>query len=436
MDDRHLIPVLYFDIYILMDSFFVSSPAKFALTSTPESEQDARIPRRTQTPILESYPNNLAQSTALYGSDSNLSLRITAGPAESPPTTQNVAGDPLNLGPIRKTEEEIRQTSKRIQSFYRDQNKTIDRYLSSIDNIQSSKDTLNNLLRLKIAVNGSLAANIILFGLQVYAAVSSGSLSLFATMADSFMDLLSNSILLFAGRIANDKNILQYPTGKSRMETAGIIVFSSLMCTVSIELIIEAIKALIGHERKLDINPLAFACIAVALGTKFILFIYCFFQRNFPIARILGQDHRNDLMINSFGLTMSLLSGYLTWWIDPIGAIIIALLILRSWTTTAYEQIQLIVGKSAEPEFLNRATYIALTHHPKVLQVDTCRAYHAGNNLFVEVDIVMDRETPLWESHDIGESLQIKLEKLINVERAFVHVDYETSHKPEHHKEE
>ena len=58
---------------------------------------------------------------------------------------------------------------------------------------------------------------------------------------------------------------------------------------------------------------------------------------------------------------------------------------------------------------------IALTHHPKVLQVDTCRAYHAGNNLFVEVDIVMDRETPLWESHDIGESLQIKLEKLINV---------------------
>jgi hypothetical protein len=48
----------------------------------------------------------------------------------------------------------------------------------------------------------------------------------------------------------------------------------------------------------------------------------------------------------------------------------------------------------------------------------------------------MDRETPLWESHDIGESLQIKLEKLVNVERAFVHVDYETSHKPEHHKEE
>lgn len=69
-----------------------------------------------------------------------------------------------------------------------------------------------HLNKLKIAVDGSMAVNIILFGLQLYAAISSGSLSLFATMADSFMDLLSNSILLFAGRAANVKNILQYPT--------------------------------------------------------------------------------------------------------------------------------------------------------------------------------------------------------------------------------
>lgn len=111
-------------------------------------------------------------------------------------------------------------------------------------------------------------------------------------------------------------------------------------------------------------------------------------------------------------------------------------------------------------------TCIALTHHRKILQVDTCTAYHAGNNLFVEVDVVMAPDTPLWESHDISEGLQvstfrvpypskpcmvlsntaanrlfsrffllqIKLESLPNVERAFVHVDYETSHAPEHRK--
>lgn len=69
--------------------------------------------------------------------------------------------------------------------------------------------------------------------------------------------------------------------------------------------------------------------------------------------------------------------------------------------------------------------------HPGVILVDTCRAYYAGSQLFVEVDIVLPPTMKLRESHDIGEALQVKLESLTEVERAFVHVDYETLHKPE-----
>lgn len=39
---------------------------------------------------------------------------------------------------------------------------------------------------------------------------------------------------------------------------------------------------------------------------------------------------------------------------------------------------------------------------------------------------------PLQEAHDIGESLQEKLELLPEIERAFVHLDYEYTHRPEH----
>jgi len=37
---------------------------------------------------------------------------------------------------------------------------------------------------------------------------------------------------------------------------------------------------------------------------------------------------------------------------------------------------------------------------------------------------------PLREAHDIGESLQIKAERLEEVERCFVHLDFETMHHP------
>ena len=46
--------------------------------------------------------------------------------------------------------------------------------------------------------------------------------------------------------------------------------------------------------------------------------------------------------------------------------------------------------------------------------------------------IILPEDLPLKEAHAIGESLQIKLEKLPEVERAFVHLDFECDHKPEH----
>ena len=58
------------------------------------------------------------------------------------------------------------------------------------------------------------------------------------------------------------------------------------------------------------------------------------------------------------------------------------------------------------------------------------RGVQSGPNYFVEVDVVMDANTPLWKAHDLSQQLQDRIEVLPNVERAFVHVDHETSHVP------
>lgn len=73
-----------------------------------------------------------------------------------------------------------------------------------------------------------------------------------------------------------------------------------------------------------------------------------------------------------------------------------------------------------------------MTHSPHIVSLDTVRAWHSGPRLIVEVDIVMDERMNLKDTHDVAEALQMKLESLPNVERAYVHVDYETSHAPEH----
>ncbi|KNC97423.1 cation diffusion facilitator family transporter [Spizellomyces punctatus DAOM BR117] len=357
--------------------------------------------------------------------------------------SESEVNDPLLLQQHKKQAEELNELRKRgkagkqLTAFYERQNELIDDLLRPPDTREEGE--AKNLVKLKVAVYGSLLANICLFALQLVAAILSGSLALFATTADAFMDLASSAVLVYTGRAALSQNFHQYPTGKTRMETAGIIVFASLMATLSVQLMVEGARALISSSHEVDLSPLSIGLIAAAIATKGVLYLYCQAVSQYPSARILAQDHRNDIFMNSIGITLSVLGqkvacNRLTSGIYYKGAILIAALILRSWAGTAHEHIQYIVGKTAEPAFLQRVTYLTLTHDPRILQIDTCRAYHAGNNFFVEVDIVLPPNMLLAEAHDIGEALQIKLETLPNVERAFVHLDYETTHAPEHRK--
>ena len=72
---------------------------------------------------------------------------------------------------------------------------------------------------------------------------------------------------------------------------------------------------------------------------------------------------------------------------------------------------------------------LPLSHPSKNIQIhfrclDTVMVYHYGNEFLVELHVVMDPETSLREAHDVAEPLQMKLERLPYVERAFVHCDW------------
>ncbi|ORY46101.1 cation efflux protein [Rhizoclosmatium globosum] len=209
-------------------------------------------------------------------------------------------------------------------------------------------------------------------------------------------------------------------------------LFSCIMGALSFELIIEAAKTIAAGDHTTALTVLNLGCIGVAITVKAFLFAYCYLLRKYPSAGVLAQDHRNDIILNSTGIILSLMGQHIAWWIDPMGGIIIALWILINWSQTAIVNIQKFIGETAPPALLNKITYIAVSHHPDILQVDTVRAYSSGVGYFCEVDIVVDPLTTVHAAHDIAESLQVVLESLEEIERAFVHIDYNVTHHPEH----
>jgi len=153
-----------------------------------------------------------------------------------------------------------------------------------------------------------------------------------------------------------------------------------------------------------------------------------------PTLQALALDHYNDCLSNlvaALALLAALASPKL-WFLDPIGAISISAYVVYSWYETGKDQIGQLSGKAAPPNLVLNIRSIAEAFDRRILAVDECRAYHFGPRFLVELEVVLPRETLLFESHDLGMELQYEIEGREEVERCFVHMDYERREYDEH----
>ncbi|KAF3653839.1 Metal tolerance protein 3 [Capsicum annuum] len=277
-------------------------------------------------------------------------------------------------------------------------------------------------------------ANVLLLAFKIFATVKSGSLAIAASTLDSLLDLMAGGILWLSHLSMKNINIYKYPIGKLRVQPVGIIIFAAVMATLGFQVLIQAVEKLLENKspEKMTSDQLVwlYGIMITATMIKLALWLYCRSSGN-SIVRAYAKDHYFDVVTNVVGLVAAVLGDKFYWWIDPVGAIILALYTITNWSGTVLENAVSLVGQSAPPEYLQKLTYLVI-RHPQVKRIDTVRAYTFGVLYFVEVDIELPEDLPLKEAHNVGETLQIKLEKLPEVERAFVHLDFECEHKPEH----
>eukprot|EP01064_Diplonema_japonicum_P033651 TRINITY_DN66_c1_g1_i1.p1 TRINITY_DN66_c1_g1~~TRINITY_DN66_c1_g1_i1.p1 ORF type:complete len:402 (+),score=146.66 TRINITY_DN66_c1_g1_i1:63-1268(+) len=339
---------------------------------------------------------------------------------------------------------DTRTNSEVTKDFYIGQNEAIDSFIA-MDTVRDrvrrglveEEDEEEKGSHVTFGVRGSLLANIIILAAKTVVVVKSGSVAFLASLLDSVLDLISGVTLVATNKLVNENNVHKYPLGKRTFEPLGTLVFSACMFTASFQLLKYAADVLIAQNLEIEVDVFSIVFISCVILVKAGLYVYCnAHKEGSPSLQALASDHRNDVLSNTFGLAAAfgaVYSGFMS--IDPIAAILITFYIMHTWATTGYEQIMALSGRSAPPEVIRKLTWCARHHHPSILFVDTVRAVALGGDGYqVEVDIVLPPEMPLRESHDIGESLQIVLEKTDDVNRAYVHIDYEFAHNPWDHR--
>lgn len=284
-------------------------------------------------------------------------------------------------------------------------------------------------LSTETAARLTLSVNVLLFFLKLAAAIQSGSLAVLSSLIDSALDLFSGVVIGISSYLIKRYDRFHYPIGRNRLEPVAIVITASVMGTAALQIVTSAIDDIASSTIDPNINIFSGIIIGFTIILKGCLYVLCR-QVNNPSVQALAVDHRNDVASNIATLVFGLIGTYVFSIIDPIGAILLSLYIIFNWIVVGYEQLKNLVGHTADRRFLSKLTWIAANHDKRIESVDTIRAYTFGVNFLVEVDIQLPPDMALKEAHDIGESLQQKVESLDEVERAFVHLDFETFHSP------
>ncbi|KAJ7043844.1 cation efflux family-domain-containing protein [Mycena alexandri] len=286
----------------------------------------------------------------------------------------------------------------------------------------------------KIALNVNILVNILLLGSKGAAVWVSSSISLLASFVDSALDFLSTLIIWGADFAAKREDRgAKYPTGKKRFEPLGVLIFSVCMIASFSQVLVESLKKLFGEDSG-EIGTVSLfgkATMVATIVIKSVIWVWCARFQSSGI-QALAQDAKNDVFFNVFSLIIPWVGEVLSIrQLDPLGGALLSLYIITEWVQTLLENFVKLSGRIASSDHHFRVLYLILKFKP-VLQVSYLEVYHVGDELIVEVDVILAPHTTLPDAHDVGETIQASIEALDLVSRAYVHLDYSSENPAQH----
>eukprot|EP01036_Dinobryon_divergens_P026867 gene26867-35559_t len=215
---------------------------------------------------------------------------------------------------------------------------------------EKGKDKATPWNSTKIATGASWIVNIFLLGAKVFVLAESNSKAVAASLADSAVDLVSQAVLSLSDFYMS-KHSPNYPIGRSRLEALSVIACACIMSMASVEVIqysaIDLVDGFATGRINLDVGMWSYIILSLGIFLKIALFLYCTavnMKAKSDQLSALAEDHLNDVFSNSAAIVTIIIASNVkrAWWVDPVGAILISLVIIYRWIGVISEQIKKI----------------------------------------------------------------------------------------------
>jgi cation diffusion facilitator family transporter len=244
--------------------------------------------------------------------------------------------------------------------------------------------------------------------------VMSGSAALIADTLHSFADVLATIMTLISLKISARAPDERHSYGYGKIQHVASGIIGLLLVTGSVFIVtgafIDILNGSYEAPKKIALLGALFAIVANELMFRYETCVAT--ENNSPAIMANAWDNRSDA-ISSAGVLVGLLFATLGFPIaDPIGALVIGLMVAKIGLSLILESIDSLMD--AAPDIVrSEGLYNLIRTFPKVRGINYLRARSLGEHLYVEVDIRVDPHLKVFEGDLILAALQNKIKQEI-----------------------
>ncbi|WP_018233064.1 cation diffusion facilitator family transporter [Thioalkalivibrio thiocyanodenitrificans] len=272
------------------------------------------------------------------------------------------------------------------------------------------------------------ATNLFLSAAQIVGGVFTQSQALIADGVHTLSDLVSDGVVLLAGRHANVAPDSEHPYGHARIETLATVAVGLLLTGAAVTIGMDAGRRLFEPERLLSPEPLALVFAVLAIVLKEGLYRYTMRVARRIRSNLLKANawhHRSDVI--SSLVVLAGVGGTLAGlpYLDAVAAVVVAALIAHMGGRLIWDSARELIdtGLGQERVARIRDTILAVEG---VKGVHMLRTRRMAGTALADVHILVSPRISISEGHQVSERVRLAVtdafEELIDVT---VHIDPE-----------
>ncbi|MDT7542616.1 MAG: ferrous-iron efflux pump FieF [Acidobacteriota bacterium] len=273
----------------------------------------------------------------------------------------------------------------------------------------------------------SISVAVFLILIKTATGFLTGSISVWASLLDSAMDVFASIINLYAVRAASRPPDEDHAYGHGKAESLAGLFQATVITASGFFLIWEAIKRIIFPQpTKSEGIGIASMLIAVILSTLLVLRLKRAARKTDSPALAADATHYvTDIFTNAAALFALVVLYFSGWRIaDPIFSIAISIYILATAFSVARESVDVLMDKKLPPEVDEQVAEIVNRYKTAgVLGVHDIRTRRSGSFKFIDIHIEIERTKTFEQSHDLTVHVIRDIETEIPRSRVQVHTD-------------